>query len=47
VALRGALRVLTVALALGLLPALVLAWYHGEQGRQRVTGPELMIPYCC
>jgi TolB-like protein/Flp pilus assembly protein TadD len=38
-----ALRVLTVALALGLLPALVLAWYHGEQGRQRVTGPELLI----
>jgi TolB-like protein/Flp pilus assembly protein TadD len=38
-----ALRLLTVALALGLLPALVLAWYHGEQGRQRVTGPELMI----
>ncbi|CAN5637587.1 hypothetical protein BH23GEM3_BH23GEM3_02820 [soil metagenome] len=37
------LRVLTVALALGLLPALVLAWYHGEQGRQRVTGPELTI----
>jgi hypothetical protein len=37
------LRLLTVALALGLLPALVLAWYHGEQGRQRVTGPELMI----
>jgi TolB-like protein/Flp pilus assembly protein TadD len=37
------LRVLTVALALGLLPALVLAWYHGEQGRQRVTGPELLI----
>jgi TolB-like protein/Flp pilus assembly protein TadD len=38
-----ALRLLTVALALGFLPALVLAWYHGEQGRQRVTGPELMI----
>jgi TolB-like protein/Flp pilus assembly protein TadD len=38
-----ALRLLTVALALGLLPALVLAWYHGEQGRQRVTGPELLI----
>jgi TolB-like protein/Flp pilus assembly protein TadD len=37
------LRLLTVALALGFLPALVLAWYHGEQGRQRVTGPELMI----
>jgi hypothetical protein len=31
------LRLLTVALALGLLPVLVLAWYHGEQGRQRVT----------
>jgi TolB-like protein/Flp pilus assembly protein TadD len=37
------LRVVTVGLALGLLPALVLAWYHGEQGRQRVTGPELAI----
>ncbi len=37
------LRVLTVALALGLLPALVLAWYHGERGEQRVSGPEVMI----
>ncbi len=37
------LRGLTVALALGLLPALVLGWYHGERGEQRVSGPELMI----
>ena len=30
-------------LALGLLVTLVLAWYHGEQGRQRVSGTELLI----
>ena len=29
--------------ALGLPVALVLAWYHGERGVQRVTGPELLI----
>ena len=29
--------------ALGLLVTLVLAWYHGEQGRQRVSGTELLI----
>ena len=28
---------------LGLLLVLVLSWYHGEQGRQRVSGPELLI----
>lgn len=34
---------LHVALAVGLVVTLVLAWYHGEQGRQRVSGPELLI----
>ncbi len=32
-----------VLLCAGLLLTLVLAWYHGEQGRQRVSGPELTI----
>lgn len=27
----------------GFFGALVLAWYHGEQGRQRVSGPELLM----
>ena len=27
----------------GFIVTLVLAWYHGEQGRQRVSGPELLI----
>jgi TolB-like protein/Tfp pilus assembly protein PilF len=37
------LRVLTVLLAVGFPLALVLAWYHGEKGRQRVSGPELLM----
>lgn len=37
--LRGA----TAALAAGFLAALVLAWYHGEKGAQRVSGPELLM----
>ncbi len=32
-----------VLLCAGLLLTLVLAWYHGEQGRQRVSGFELII----
>jgi len=36
-------RVLVVAAAVGFFVALVLAWYHGEKGRQRVSGPELLI----
>ena len=36
-------RSITVVLGVGLLVVVVLAWYHGEQGRQRVTGPELLI----
>lgn len=33
---------ITVALV-GLPTTLVLAWYHGEKGQQRVTGPELLM----
>ncbi len=39
----GLLRGVTLTLAIGFLIALVLAWYHGERGLQRVTGVELMI----
>lgn len=37
------MRGLIVVLAVGFFGALVLAWYHGEQGRQRVRGVELGI----
>ncbi|HET9984290.1 MAG TPA: tetratricopeptide repeat protein [Longimicrobiales bacterium] len=37
------LRAATVLLAIGLLAVLVLAWYHGERGAQRVTGIELLM----
>jgi hypothetical protein len=30
-------------IALGFVVALLLAWYHGEQGRQRVSGAELVL----
>jgi TolB-like protein len=36
---RGILAILAV----GFLLTLVLAWYHGEKGRQRVSGPELLM----
>ena len=36
-------RSITVLLAVGLVAALVLAWYHGEQGRQRVSRVEAAI----
>jgi TolB-like protein len=32
-----------VILGMGLIAVLVLAWYHGEQGRQRASGVELLI----
>ena len=32
-----------VLLLVGFPVTLVLAWYHGEQGRQRVSGSELLI----
>ncbi|HSR43499.1 MAG TPA: hypothetical protein VLL48_15030, partial [Longimicrobiales bacterium] len=36
-------RGIVIALAFGLIVTIVLAWYHGEKGRQRVSGPELLI----
>lgn len=36
-------RGISLTLALGLLPALVVAWYHGEMGRQRICGSEVCI----
>jgi TolB-like protein/Flp pilus assembly protein TadD len=36
-------RGLFFVLAVGFVAALVLAWYHGERGSQRVTGPELAM----
>jgi adenylate cyclase len=36
-------RALIVAAAIGLVITLVLAWYHGERGEQRVSGVELFI----
>jgi TolB-like protein len=38
-----AMRLVIIALAIGFFVALVLAWYHGERGAQRVTGTELLI----
>lgn len=37
------LRALIVLLGFGLLVTLVLAWYHGETGRQRIGGTELFL----
>jgi TolB-like protein len=37
------IRVVILALAVGFCIVLVLAWYHGERGAQRVTGVELLI----
>jgi serine/threonine-protein kinase len=36
-------RMLIVLLGVGFLAALVLAWYHGEKGHQRVGGVELLM----
>ena len=36
-------QVITVVAMVGFFVTLVLAWYHGEKGRQRVSGPELLM----
>jgi serine/threonine-protein kinase len=36
-------EVVTILAFFGLFVALVIAWYHGEKGRQWVSGPELLI----
>ena len=38
-----ALRVGTLVAGVGFIVVLVLAWYHGERGAQRISGPELLI----
>jgi TolB-like protein/Tfp pilus assembly protein PilF len=37
------MRFVIIALSIGLFVTLVLAWYHGERGAQRVNGIELLI----
>src|ERR1043165_7058557 len=39
----GVRRGITLALVVGFFVTLVLAWYHGERGAQRVSGTELII----
>ena len=39
----GAMRIVTGCVFVGFPIALVLAWFHGEQGRQKATGGELAI----
>ena len=36
-------RFIIITFAIGFFVVLVLAWYHGERGAQRVTGTELLI----
>ncbi len=36
-------RSVHVLLVVGFFVTLVLAWYHGEKGHQRVSGPELLL----
>lgn len=39
---NSVVRGLTIMLGMGLFLVLVLAWYHGEKGRQWISGPELV-----
>jgi len=39
----GLLRGITVAAGVGFFIVLVLAWYHGERGEQKVSGTELLL----
>lgn len=36
-------RILILALAVGFVVVIVLAWYHGERGAQKVSGTEVLI----
>jgi Tol biopolymer transport system component len=36
-------KALFILLAVGFFVSLVIAWYHGEQERERVSGPELLM----
>ena len=39
----GLQRGITLALVVGFFVAIVLAWYHGERGAQKVSGTEIVI----
>ncbi|HEV7122950.1 MAG TPA: hypothetical protein VGN24_05920 [Rhodanobacter sp.] len=36
-------KLIILALAVGFFVVLVIAWYHGDKGRQRVSGAELLL----
>ena len=40
---ESVVRVLIVVLAVGFFAALVLAWYHGERGEQRVSDVKISL----
>ncbi|MEO7199641.1 MAG: hypothetical protein ABIY56_05425, partial [Dokdonella sp.] len=40
---NSAERILIIAICVGFFVVLLLAWYHGEQGRQRASGTELLL----
>jgi len=40
---QGVQSAVLILLVVGLLITLVLAWYHGEKGHQRVSGPEFVL----
>src|SRR5437870_7653266 len=40
---EGVRRGITLGLVVGFFVTLVLAWYHGERGAQRIAGTELLI----
>ena len=40
---EGVRRGITLTMVVGFFVTLVIAWYHGERGAQRVTGTELLI----
>jgi TolB-like protein len=40
---HGVMHLLFGLLVLGFVVTLLLAWYHGEQGRQRASGTELLL----
>lgn len=39
----GIARIVDIALIVGFFVTLVIAWYHGDRGQQRISGPELLI----
>ena len=41
------LRISMLLLALGLPVVVTIAWYHGDRGSQRVSGPEMTIISIC